>query len=437
MKIEIVIMSIITYLLLFNSCLTFKLSFAHNIVITIVLFLNIVFVRNQVGSLFVIPMFLILIIYIVWIKKEDWILNVFLIIFSYTLLVIVDNMTHFIWSFSRLNINSDWLVYMIIDYPIFYIICRFMSAKVVQIKNKEFLALSPRIWTILGADMILCMLIFVTHITVTEQSGSSPTVLFSSIVLYVAYFVLTYIMVTTIVREYEINAKIMLKQNSYDNLQRYMAEIEELYQNIRVFRHDYMNIMVSMAGYMEDNNMEGLKRYYEQQIHPLSDILSKEKNVVASLRNLDIVELKSLISVKLNYALEMKIIVNVEITEKISAVNMKSVELVRIMGILLDNAIEASQESDKPGIFFSIIKMEKNVAFIIKNTYVKQDIDYSKLGSLGVSSKGGRRGIGLYNIKAIINEYDNVIMDTEYDEGYFTQLIEIYETSQEAKILQR
>ncbi len=70
MEIQIIIMSIITYLLLFNSCLTFRLNVFQNIFIAIVLTVNIVFIGNIIGSLFVIPMFLILILYIVWLKKD-------------------------------------------------------------------------------------------------------------------------------------------------------------------------------------------------------------------------------------------------------------------------------------------------------------------------------------------------------------------------------
>lgn len=428
MKIQIVIMSIITYLLLFNSCLTFRLNIIHNVVITIILALNIVFVGKYIGSLFIIPMFMILTLYVVWLKKEDWLVNVFLIVFSYTLLVIVDNLTHFIWSIIGLNLSIHWPIYMIVDYPIFFVICRFMSRKVVSLKDKEFLALSPRILTILAADLILCMLIFAMHITVAGQVGSSPPVLFSSIVLYIAYFILTFFMVTTIAKEYDTNAKIMLKQNSYDNLQEYMAQIEELYQNLRIFKHDYANIMVSMVGYIEANDMEGLKEYYDKQIYPISNQLNKAKDVIARLHNVNIIELKSLISTKINYALELNIEVNLEITEKIQEINIKSVDLVRIIGILLDNAIEACQDCEHPSIDFSIVKMNNDITFIIKNTYAKQDIDYSKLGCIGVSSKGERRGTGLYNIKSITNEYENVVMDTEYEEGYFTQLLEIYDS---------
>lgn len=426
MEIQIIVMSILSYLILFNCSLTFRLNLKNNIVITTMLVFNIVLIREYIGSLFVIPMFTVIILYVCYLKRQDWLWNVFLIIFSYTLLVVVDNLTHFVWSIIGMDLSIHWPIYMLIDYPVFYVVCRLTSKKVVEIKRKYFLPLSPKILIILGADLILCMLIFVMNIMVTEQAGSPPRVLFTSIILYIAYVVLTFLIVATIVYEYETNANIMMKQNSYDNLQEYMKQIEELYQNMRVFRHDYANVMLSVVGYIEENDMDGLKKYYDMEIFPISNLFNKEKDVVAKLHNLDIIELKSLISVKINYALELKVEVNLEIIEKIDKVNMKSIDLVRIIGIFLDNAIEACQECEKPSIDLSIIKMDKDITFIVKNTYIKKNIDYCKLGTLGISSKGERRGTGLYNVKTIINAYNNVIMDTEYENGYFTQLHEIY-----------
>lgn len=426
MEIQIIVMSILSYLILFNCSLTFRLNLKNNIVITTMLVFNIVLIREYIGSLFVIPMFTVIILYVCYLKRQDWLWNVFLIIFSYTLLVVVDNLTHFVWSIIGMDLSIHWPIYMLIDYPVFYVVCRLTSKKVVEIKRKYFLPLSPKILIILGADLILCMLIFVMNIMVTEQAGSPPRVLFTSIILYIAYVVLTFLIVATIVYEYETNANIMMKQNSYDNLQEYMKQIEELYQNMREFRHDYANVMLSVVGYIEENDMDGLKKYYDMEIFPISNLFNKEKDVVAKLHNLDIIELKSLISVKINYALELKVEVNLEIIEKIDKVNMKSIDLVRIIGIFLDNAIEACQECEKPSIDLSIIKMDKDITFIVKNTYIKKNIDYCKLGTLGISSKGERRGTGLYNVKTIINAYNNVIMDTEYENGYFTQLLEIY-----------
>ncbi|MDE7310735.1 MAG: GHKL domain-containing protein [Eubacterium sp.] len=237
-------------------------------------------------------------------------------------------------------------------------------------------------------------------------------------------------MITMIVREYEVNAKITMKQDSYDNLKEYMTQIENLYQNIRVFRHDYANIMASMSVYLNNNDLEGLKAYYEKNIFPINRLLNKEKDTISRLSNLESIELKGLMSVKINYALELNIAVNLEITERIENINMNTLDLVRITGILLDNAIEACQECANPCIGIGMIRTDQGVTFIVRNTYVKKELDYSSLGNLGITSKGERRGIGLYNIRSIIKKYNNVVLDTEYEGQYFTQMMEIYEEGQ-------
>ena len=99
--------------------------------------------------------------------------------------------------------------------------------------------------------------------------------------------------------------------------------------------------------------------------------------------------------------------------------------------IAASHAIEACQECIKPCIGFGMIKTEHGTTIIVQNTYAKKEIDYSKLGTPGITSKGEQRGFGLYNVKSIIGNYDNVIMDTEYEDQYFTQLMEIYEEDQE------
>lgn len=422
-----VIMSILTYLILFNSCLTFRLTVFNNLIITTILYVSMIFIREQIESLFVVPMFLVLTMYICWLKKEDRMINVFLIMFSYLSLVIVDNLTHLIWLIIGLDIKVHWPIYMIIDYPIFFFLFRFIRGKVMEIKKLNFFALSPKILTTIGLDLILCMLIFVVHILLNEQIGYSSLFLFGSIVLYVVYFILTYFMILMIVKAYEENAKIMTKQISYDNLREYMKQIEDVYQELHSFKHDYVNIMISMSGYIETGNVDGLREYYVKEIFPISYKLKKDRDSIETLYNLEIIELKSLIAVKLNYAQELNIPVNVEILEKIDKVKMNIIDLARIIGILLDNAIEACQNCKDSGISIGMVKTNSDITIIVKNTYVRQDIDYSKLGNIGVSSKGEHRGTGLYNIKSIVNEYNNVIMDTEHKKGYFTQVIEIYD----------
>ncbi len=429
MDVWILGISIITYMLLFNRCLTFQLKIINNIVIAGMILIHIVLVRRWIGNLFVIPMMIIMVLYIILLKKEDSIWNVFLIIFSFLLLVILDNSIHLICSLMELDQSITWLVYLIIVYPVFFTTLEFVVKKIRAVKNKILFKLSFKIIAVIGIDLILCMFIFIGNIRLSEQAGNSPEVLLLSVILYMPYFILTFFMIVIIVKEYEKNAKIMAKQNSYDNLQDYMSKMEELYLDMRTFKHDYANVMTSMAVYLEHQDLAGLKEYYYSQILPISNLLHQENDVLARLHNLKIVELKGLLSVKINYALERKIKVKFEITDPINHINMKSIDLVRVIGILFDNAMEACQEHIDPLIDLSIIKTEQGIVFIIKNTYIRQELDYSKLGNLGVTSKGQHRGMGLYNVRSILREYDNMIIDTEYTEEYFTQFLEIYENN--------
>ena len=80
MEIQIIVMSILSYLILFNCSLTFRLNLKNNIVITAMLVFNIVLIREYIGSLFVIPMFIVIILYVCYLKRQDWLWNVFLTI---------------------------------------------------------------------------------------------------------------------------------------------------------------------------------------------------------------------------------------------------------------------------------------------------------------------------------------------------------------------
>ncbi len=77
MDIKIVIMSMITYLLMFNRSLTFRLTVFNNVVIAVVLAACMIIMEPLAGNLFVIPMFAVLMVYIYFQKREDGLWNIF------------------------------------------------------------------------------------------------------------------------------------------------------------------------------------------------------------------------------------------------------------------------------------------------------------------------------------------------------------------------
>ena len=200
---------------------------------------------------------------------------------------------------------------------------------------------------------------------------------------------------------------------------------EDMYSSLRSFKHDYSNIMLSMSGYIETNDINGLREYFTNEILPLSKNITKSTAHLNQLINIKTTELKSIISSKLLYAIELNIEVGTEVTEEISDIPMDTLDLSRIIGIFLDNAIEAALETDAPSLRFALINLEKEYIFVISNTFLEKEIPYASLAKPNVSSKGANRGLGLYNAHSIISKHNHVFLDTEILNENFVQRLHI------------
>ncbi len=121
-----------------------------------------------------------------------------------------------------------------------------------------------------------------------------------------------------------------------------------MYSTLRSFKHDYSNMMLTMAEYIASEDINGLKNYFTNEFMPKNQKLTSDTTKINSLINLKDIELKSLLSAKLLYALNLGINVEIEIIEEISHIQMDIIDLARIVGIFLDNAIESALETEQP-----------------------------------------------------------------------------------------
>jgi len=94
-----------------------------------------------------------------------------------------------------------------------------------------------------------------------------------------------------------------------------------------------------------------------------------------------------------------------------------------VLGILLDNAIEASEECVLPKIEIGFIKDNQSLIIVICNRYKGDIPSVDKLYKKGYSTKGANRGIGLTSLREIINKYESIYLDTLIENGEFTQTI--------------
>lgn len=171
--------------------------------------------------------------------------------------------------------------------------------------------------------------------------------------------------------------------------------------------------------------MDGLKSYYSQ----LEEDCTKVNNLY--VLDPDIINnpgVYNLITAKYNEALEKGIKVNLTVLLDLNDLHMKIYEFARILGILLDNAIEAASECDEKIlniVFRNESKNNRNI-ILIENTYKDKDVDIEQIFNKGVSGKQNHTGLGLWEIRQILKKNNNVNLYTNKNEKYFSQQLEIY-----------
>ena len=243
--------------------------------------------------------------------------------------------------------------------------------------------------------------------------------------LAIFYIVIMFVIIGILAYIFAKENKIEKRRIQYDNLEEYTAKLEVLYTDMRKFRHDYTNILSSMYSFIEENDMYGLKKYFNEKIQPLNQRMNSNNYKLGVLKNVHLPEVKGLLSSKIIKAQELGLDTFIDISEPIDEINIDIVELVRSIGIIMDNAIEAALSSEDKRICLGLIKKNQSVIIVVSNSFSGDIPSISMLFKQGFSTKGENRGIGLRNLKEILNKYRNVTLDTFIKNKLFFQEITV------------
>ena len=219
--------------------------------------------------------------------------------------------------------------------------------------------------------------------------------------------------------------KLALKTQELKSAEAYNKSLSILHDNVRGFKHDFDNIVATIGGYVKTNDIDGLKKYYYQ----LEDDCQRVNNV-ASL-NPSLINnpgIFNLLSSKYHEADGKNIKINLEIFLDLNNLNMKIYEFSRILGILLDNAIEEAEKCNEKiiNIKFRNEQNKNRQVVIIENTYTNKDVDTDEIFNKGFSGKEEHSGLGLWEVKQILKKNNNLNLYTTKDDKLFKQQLEIY-----------
>lgn len=244
-------------------------------------------------------------------------------------------------------------------------------------------------------------------------------------ILFFIFFIISFIITFFIVQRYEKEKCVITKLKDLENLQEYTRKIEDMYIEYRVFKHDYFNILSTLKVYIDERDIDGLKYYFETSILPAGEAMNYNNNILGSLSYIKVKEVKGLVYTKLFHAVNEELHITLDIREPIGQFGMDILDITKILGIFLDNAIEAAKASEDKKIYIGFAKREDSVLIVIKNSFLTEIPDLQRIYMLGFSTKGNERGIGLYQARRILSEYENVIHTTEIEEDMFCQKVEI------------
>ena len=253
----------------------------------------------------------------------------------------------------------------------------------------------------------------------------SSTLPFNIIVLsLVTFFAYFFISIFSLLK----TAKLDVTRQNLEQEKDYNTTLKLLYDDIRTFRHDFGNIVQAIGGYIDTNNMDGLRKYYKQLQVDIEDVKSLE---ILNPTTIDDPAVYSLLTAKYHKATNLGITMKIHISLKLEKLNMKVYEFTRILGILLDNAIEGCENCDDKIINLEIRKDEKSPRqlLLIQNTYSDKSINLDRIREKGYTSKendGKPHGLGLWEVDKILKRAKNLNLYTSKDSIFFTQQLEIY-----------
>lgn len=423
-------LSVFSYLLPICCFLPFKLKFRQKLILFAILLINMLLIGFVVGNIGVILLIISTCIYIALLNPNR-LINISVFIATYLFCVLWDNLFSLVWDtfiYPIADLQSHFAYYVI--YIISYIvllacICPVIGKLLHLVIRKIHTGLSKQLLLLIVTNLATCLFIFLFNIVIGENIGYSRSIITFNCILFICYFIISTVLIVNIIKAHMEKVDMEMRQDSYNRLQEYTNQIENMYSSLRSFKHDYSNIMLSMSGYIEANDMTGLRDYFDKEILPLSKNITKNTARINQLIHIKTTELKSIISSKLLYAIELNINVSIEVTDEISSIPMDTLDLCRVIGIFLDNAIEAALETEQPEIRFALINLDTEYIFIISNTFLEKGIPCATLSKPDVSTKGANRGIGLYNTHEIIAKYNFVFLDTEIKNKSFVQRLQI------------
>ena len=208
------------------------------------------------------------------------------------------------------------------------------------------------------------------------------------------------------------NKKIAAYQQSL--IETHYQEVENMYRQMRGWRHDYRSHIQTLKAYAESGDMGAIKAYL--------DLLDTDLNTIDTVVKTGNAMADAILNSKISLARSREIPVQVDAHIPVK-LRMSELDLCVILGNLFDNAIEASMALPREKRMVRVYMEVKGAQLYISFTNFTASKKLAKAGRLFQSSKGADHGFGLVRIDAIIDRLDGYLSRNSEDGAFTTEIL--------------
>lgn len=280
---------------------------------------------------------------------------------------------------------------------------------------KETFHGSVQLWHV----MVVFFLSYITLTFISEQEGIANKYALLLFSVYFSILLVGSIGFVSLIRSYQQNAKQEKLINDYKTQIEYIQQLNKQYTKFRRERHDIRNLLLDIQGYIREKDFE------KSELLLKSILKNKDSSksffyVDHSLLKLKIAGMRNIIKEKSYQIVENNIPLSIEINAEVSSVPGSEIITARIIGILLDNAIEAVINQKDPFIQLAILKHSgKSLELVVSNS-LEHPLNINQAMVLGETEKKGHQGIGLSNVSELVNNDDRYSFSVEVEKKKVT-----------------
>ncbi len=319
---------------------------------------------------------------------------------------------------SIIVINFDLINLQVIDHNVKYKIllsmlmtlptCIITSSKYIQKLAKSILNIFKKSFVMILA--IFSLFVITVIIEFRNVKNISYTAYIGSIIVLLIFIFLFLLVLNNkrkILKEIE-KTKILLD---------FMNDYEKRIDEDRINRHEMLNNLLILKSYKNKNSEE-----FNNTLDELIKLYNSKKVGIRNIYKLPS-GLKGIIYFKLNEINKKNVKVNINISKQLSN-NLEKIDnktytmICKIVGIVFDNAIEATLSSKKKQLLFDVYEENNDIIIDIENSF-NNTVYIEKISNKNYSTKGKNRGLGLYIVKKMINSNKKLSLEQKIDKDIF------------------